>query len=230
MKLLHSPTLNRSARHRDGLGILLICLGFTGPMATACSQGVGDGSVASDQLFVRNCWNGPFDLNPTFFGANPFSLDVMTIRVQRGDDNQEVSDGLSVMVNDVQTIRDPKHGTLGEAIDVGLPVGVTPPGIPLVANANPPLVSLTLYLQNTCHLQNGTIYSIEGKITFQNLFSGDPNETKGDDRLTDAAFDATFADPRDMAIDGTFGKDVTSHVTGWFKFYFQRGQPAQPFP
>ena len=29
----------------------------------------------------------------------------MAIRVQRGDDNEEVSDGLSVMVNDVQTIR-----------------------------------------------------------------------------------------------------------------------------
>jgi hypothetical protein len=227
VKYFECPMPRRLARRHDLLGIFLVCLGFTLPMATACSQGVGEGSVKSDTLYVRNCWNGPFDLGPTFFGANPFSSDVIAIRVQRGDDNQEVSDGLTVMVNDVQNIRDSE---LGHTLDVGLPPGVTPPGIPLQANPNPPAVSLTLYLQNTCHLQNGTIYSTQGKITFQHLFSGNLNETNSDDRLTDASFDATFADPRDMASDHTFSIDVTSHVTGWFKFYFQRGQPAQPFP
>ena len=200
-------------------------------MVVACSQGVGEGSVKSDRLYVRNCWNYSFDLGPTFFGANPFSSDVIAIRVQRGDDNQEVSDGLTVMVNDVQAIRTDIHDSgKAQTLDVGLPPGVTPSGIPLQANPNPPEVSLTLYLQDTCHLQNGVIYSIQGKITFQHLFSGNPNETNSDDRLTDASFDATFADPRDMASDHTFSSDVTSHVTGWFKFYFQRGQPAQPFP
>jgi hypothetical protein len=163
----------------------------------------------------------------------------MAIRVQRGDDNEEVSDGLSVMVNDVQTIR---SSYLGKPLDVGLPPGVSPPGMPLRLNPNPPLISLALYLHDSCHLQNGAIYSIGGTITgdggaatgsamtFTNLFSGNPNETTSDDRLTSAQFDAVFADPRDMASDYTFSPDVTSHVTGWFKFYFQRGQPAQPFP
>lgn len=214
-------------------GFFFFGLCIAGAMAAACSQGVGDGSVRSDHLFIRNCWNGQFDLGPTFFGANPYSADVMSIRIQRGDDNQEVSDGLNVMVNDVQTIRNPGDGgasELGQPLAVGLPVGVTPPGIPIVPNANPAEVNLTLYLQNTCHLQNGTIYAFEGTITFGHLFSGNANETNSDDRLTDAFFDATFADPRDMSIDHTFSGDVTSHVTGWFKFYFQRGQPAQPFP
>src|SRR5512147_1512960 len=82
--------------------VLFLCLGFTATLATACAQGVGEGSVKSDQLYIGNCWNGPFDLRPDFFGANPYSSDVISIRVQRGDDNQEVSDGLNVLVNDVQ--------------------------------------------------------------------------------------------------------------------------------
>jgi len=215
----------------------LVCLAVAASLATACSQGVGEGSVKSDRLYIGNCWNGPFDLGPNFFGAIPFSKDVISIRVQRGDDNQEVSDGLNVMVNDVQEIRsstmaqDVDGGIgLGEDIAVGLPPGVTPPGMPILLNEHPPVVSLTLYLQDTCHLQNGTIYSVAGTINFAKLFSGNANETNSDDRLTEASFDATFADPRDMNTDYTFDESVTSHVTGWFKFYFQRGQPAQPFP
>ncbi len=169
----------------------------------------------------------------------------MAIRVQRGDDNEEVSDGLSVMINDVQTIR---SSYLGTPLAVGLPPGVTPPGIPLKLNPNPPLISLALYLHDSCHIQNSAIYSIGGNVAgstatddagtatgnaiiFENLFSGNPNETNSDNRLTYAHFDhIIFADPRDMSSDYTFSPDVTSDVSGWFKFYFQRGQPAQPFP
>jgi hypothetical protein len=62
------------------------------------------------------------------------------------------------------------------------------------------------------------------------LFSGNPNETNSDNRLTYAQFDVQFADPRDMSSDYTVSPEFTSEVKGWFKFYFQRGQPAQPFP
>jgi hypothetical protein len=207
--------------------IFLLGLCVTASLTTACTQGEGEGNVESDPLYIRNCWNGPFRLDPNFFGANPFSTDLISVRVQRGDDNQEVSDGLNVMVNDVQNIR---NSELGQPLDVGLPAGVTPPGMPLQLKESPPRVSLTLYLQDTCHRQNGTIYSVEGTITFTKLFSGNPNETNSDDRLTEASFEATFADPRDMNSDYGFDKEVTSLVKGWFKFYFQRGQPAQPFP
>jgi hypothetical protein len=221
------PSQALSSRGSRATRTFFICLGVTASLVTACTQGAGEGSVRSDQLYIRNCWNGPFDLGPNFFGANPFSTDVISIRVQRGDDNQEVSDGLNVMVSDVQNIR---RSELGTEIDVGLPAGVTPPGMPLQLKEDPPTVSLTLYLQDTCHLQNGTVYSVNGKIKFDRLFSGNANETNGDDRLTEASFDATFADPRDMNSDYSFDPEVTSRVTGWFKFYFQRGQPAQPFP
>ena len=218
--------------NRFRAGGLLVCIAVTVTLAAACSQGAGEGAVKNvegSKLIIRNCWNGSFSLEPTFFGANPFSLDVMAIRVQRGDDNQEVSDGLSVMINDVQTLRQLDH--LGTPVQVGLPQGVTPPGIPLKLNDNPPQVSLSLYMNDSCHIQNGVIYSIGGTITFDHLFSGNLNETNSDERLTSAHFDdISFADPRDMHSDYTYSDDATSHIVGWFKFYFQRGQPAQPFP
>lgn len=192
----------------------------------ACSPVEGEGEVKSDKLYVEDCWNGPFDLGPTFFGANPYR-NTTTNRIQRGDNLEEVSDGLIVLVRDIDKIRDE---SLGEPLPVGMPPGVTPPGIPVELNPNPPLVNLSLYLHDTCHEQNGTLYSVGGTIEFDSLFSGDPNESNADDRLTEARFSAFFADPRHTLPNGDVDPERTSLVTGWFRFYFQRGQPAQPFP
>ena len=189
-----------------------------------CTVGEGEGSVSSDQLWVAGCWNGAFDLKPDFFGANPDEGESLTIRVQRGDNIEEMSDGLIVLVNHLPEVRK----KVGQDLPVGLPRGVTPPGVPIVFNPDPPDVSLALYLHNSCHLQNGTIYSVRGTINFSSLFSGDPNESSSDARLTDATFDAYFADPREV-VEADDPEAVTSHVTGNFRFFFQRGQPAQPF-
>jgi hypothetical protein len=203
-----------------------------------CSTGEGSGSVRSDRLYVEDCWNGPFDLKPTFFAANPFREEELIIRIQRGDNIQELSDGLSVHVSDIGRIR---GELLGQAIEVGLPPGVTPPGVPIAADPDPPLVSLALYLHNTCHAENGTVYAMGpdriagvaaagSTITFTSLFSGDPNEKSADDRLTEATFEAVFADPRDLGGDGVVVAEKSSVVSGDFRFFFQRGPPAQPFP
>jgi len=184
-----------------------------------CSTGEGEGWVRSEKLFVKDCWDGPFDLQPTFFAANPHENNL-SIRVQRGDNLEEVSDGLGVLVNDVAGVRE---SSLGQALRVGLPVGVVPPG-GSPQSAEPPDVSLSLYLHATCHAQNGALYALSGSITFSSLFSGDPNESSADDRLTEAAFEAVFTDPRDPEV------AHQSTVRGEFSFYFQRGQPAQPFP
>lgn len=214
------------------LVVLLLCWGLA-----ACSTGEGGGWVRSDRLYVEECWNGPFDLKPTFFAANPYREEELLIRIQRGDNIQELSDGLSVHVSDIGKIRDQ---LLGQAIEVGLPPGVTPPGVPIEADADPPLVSLALYLHNTCHAENGTIYAVgpdrvvgaspPSTITFTWLFSGDPNEDNADDRRTEATFEAVFADPRDLDSDGTIPAEKVSVVSGSFRFFFQRGPPAQPFP
>lgn len=204
------------------LGGLLLSMPLVG-----CTVGEGEGSVTSSHLYVSGCWNGPFDLQPDFFGANPDQGESLMIRVQRGDNIEDVSDGLIVMVADLPKVRD----SVGQDIDVGLPRGVTPPGVPVVFNPDPPVISLSLYLHNTCHQQNGTIYSTSGTIRFDSVFSGDLNEGSSEDRLTDATFDAQFADPREL-VDVESDEEaeaITSRVTGHFRFFFQRGQPSQPF-
>jgi hypothetical protein len=110
---------------------------------------------------------------------------------------------------------------------VGLPPGVAPPGQPLTG-AEAPLVSLSLYLHQTCHEQNSATYSVSGDITFNSIFSGDPNEKDSQDRLTEATFNVKLADPREL-IGAEDAASVTSDLTGDFTFFFQRGQPAQPF-
>lgn len=196
-------------------------------LAAGCTVGEGQGEVQSDNLQVKDCWEGAFDLGPTFFAANAFSNDQLGIRVQRGDNNLEVSDGLEVSIRALQTLR---NTSLGKAVDVGLPPGVSPPGSRWPALKNPPPVSLALYLHDTCHAQNGALYAVRGTIQFDKLFSGNSNETNGDARLTDAKFTAYFGDPRDADVFGNFDEAALSEVHGWFRFYFQRGQPAQPFP
>jgi hypothetical protein len=197
-------------------------------LSLGCTVGEGDGAVTSDRLIVRDCWDGPFDLGPTFFAANAFSTDQVSMRVQRGDNNQEVSDGLSVSIRDLQAIR---KNSLGQAVPVGVPPGVILAGGGTLVKNMDAVVSLSLYLHDTCYLQNGALYSIDGTITFDHLLSGNPNETVGERRLTQAKFEnVRFADPRDSNADGTFDDSVVSRVSGWFRFYFQRGQPAQAFP
>ena len=210
---------------KAGWATLTACLLALAPLG--CTVGEGEGRVSSDHIWVAGCWNGAFDLKPDFFGVNPDPGESLTIRVQRGDNIEDVSDGLIVLVNDLPEIRQ----QLGKDLEVGMPRGVTPSGMPIVLDRDPPKVSLVLYLHNSCHLQNGTIYSTEGTINFSSLFSGDPNESSSEARLTDATFDAKFADPREL-VDLETEEDkakVTSRITGNFRFFFQRGQPSQPF-
>jgi hypothetical protein len=187
-----------------------------------CTTGEGEGWVKSDQLFVRDCWNGPFDLQPTFFGANP-SGDALTIRVQRGDNLREVSDGLTIMIADLPTVR---GSSLGSAVQIGLPEDAGDGAAP---------VSMSLFMHDSCHEQNGALYATSGSVTFTSLFSGDPNESDADDRLTEASFTAQMSNAEDVDATGVApapGAEPaqTSVVQGWFRFVFQRGQPAQPFP
>ena len=217
------------------LARFVACLLALAPLA--CTVGEGEGAVKSDHLYVNGCWNGPFDLNPDFFGANPDQGEALMIRIQRGDNVEDVSDGLEVNVIDLQSVRqsiaDAKTGGAdGVDVPVGMPPGVTPPGVPITFDPMPPKVSLSLYLHHTCHQQVGTIYSISGNIHFKSLFSGDLNEGSSENRLTEATFtDIAFADPRELsaAADSMTMASLTSQVSGNFRFFFQRGQPSQPF-
>lgn len=68
-------------------------------------------------------------------------------------------------------------------------------------------------------------------IVFNNLFDGNPNESDASKRLTDATFDFYLADPREICSGGLGPPPpCRGHLSGSFRFYFERGRPAQPFP
>ncbi len=68
-------------------------------------------------------------------------------------------------------------------------------------------------------------------ITFTHLFDNNPDETDAAQRLTEATFQVYLADPRDLCPGGLGPPPpCRGMLTGSFKFYFQRGRPAQPFP
>ncbi len=216
---------------RRAIGLALT-LGFAPTLFIACqSVGEGEGEVQSGHLFARECWDDFYDLKPDFFAADPFRDHQMSMRVQRGSDLIEVSDGLSIVIEDVEAVR----GSMGSAVSVSLPRGVAPPGVPegtlcaAAAGGCDSPVHIALYLLESCHTQNTVLYATSGTITFNELFSGDPNETEAAEKLTDATFDIQVGDPRDFdPATGTIANQ--SQITGRFTFFFQRGQPAQPFP
>jgi len=193
----------------------------------SCSVGEGAGEVHSDRLQAPSCLDGPYDLKPNFFASDPYRSS-QTIRLQRTDDLIDNSDGVQILVSDTARVR----GQLGKPLKVGLPPEVTPPGVPITPDPDPPLVQLTIYLHQSCHGQNIALHAVSGTITFKHLFSGDRNEDDADDRLTEAEFsDLEVADPRDQPpAGGPVPAERRSKLRGWFRFFFERGQPAQPFP
>jgi len=192
----------------------------------SCSVGEGQGEVTSDRLLAAGCLDGPYRLKPTFFATSPYRK-TQTIRLQRTDELIDNADGVQILVNDTDLVR----SKLGQPLKVGLPPGVQPPGVPIPEDPDPPAVQLSLYLHETCHGQNITLHAVQGTITFQNLFSGDLTEDAADDRLSEATFEVEVADPREQPPQGgEVPPEKRSRLKGWFRFFFERGQPAQPFP
>lgn len=220
------------SRIGEALGVIVAGAALVG--SAGCSVGDGEGFVRSDALFAEECWDDTYELNPDFFAADPFR-DTMTIRVQRGSDLQEVSDVLVVLITDVPLIRESFLG-VEDGLAVTLPPGVAPPGVaPGSQCGGSPCpespVHIALQLQESCHNQGTVLYGLNGSITFQHLFSGDPNEQDAAEKLIEASFDIVVGDPR--VTDPSVTRELppqASRLNGYFRFYFERGQPAQAFP
>lgn len=265
-------------------------------LAPACSLGDGRGEV-SGQLDIPDCWAGDFDLKPDFFAAVPYRNTQLVLRIQNGGDYQDFSDGLSILVDDVNLVQK----QLNASLKVALPPSVTPPGVPIKADPNPAFVHASLYLQRTCRVQNVALYAVDtvtlnanGKCSpslegggpssfetcgalgltdagpdasaadatvpdaslpdasqpdastmpppaagrtasswmrFRSISNADPDEADASKRLNDGDFELYLADPREICPGGNGAPPpCRGHLTGNFKFYFQRGRPAQPFP
>src|SRR5262249_44644014 len=103
--------------------------------ASGCSLGQGNGEVRTDELFAHDCWGSnkdgkikgdPYNLGPDFFAAIPYRS-TLQIRVQRGNDIQEVSDGLNVLIDDVVKIRErlpppPSSGSMPSGSTLSCPL------------------------------------------------------------------------------------------------------------
>jgi len=205
----------------------MLLVGTLGGALVGCTVGQGEGWVRSHELAVEDCWHGDFDLQPDFFAAVPYR-NTQQIRIQHGSDMQEVSDGVAILVQDTATVR--QH-LLGQQLRVGVAPELWTEISPGSQPGAPPLVNLALYLQFSCHNQNVVLYAIDGVIVFDALFSGDPHESEGAEKLTEARFSVQVADPR-HAIPGTteVPEQYVSDLEGYFRFHFLRGQPGQPFP
>ena len=121
----------------------------------ACSPGTGSGQI-SGEIDIPACWSGEFKLGPDFFAAVPYR-DTLQLRIQRGGDYETFSDGVEIQVDSISTVR----SEYGQPLVVGLPAGVSPPGVPLAANPNPSIIHLALYLQATCAIQNVALYAVD---------------------------------------------------------------------
>lgn len=129
---------------------------------TGCSVGSGTGSVTGD-LYVTDCWSGKFDLQPDFFAATPNADDdSLFIRIQRGSDYTNFSDGVSILVNHVTEIRE---SMLGQPLPVSLPPSVVPPGVPITPDTNPADVQFALYLQQSCRPETPGLYAMSSVTT-----------------------------------------------------------------
>jgi len=197
-----------------------------GAAALGCGVSHGEGEVSSDHLYAADCIDGTFDLGHEYFALNP-ELDTQLITLQHGDRLHDLSDGVLISVYQVSNIID-EH--LGQAVEVALPPGVTPPGH-APSEQELPFAALTLYLNDSCHEQDVSLQAISGTITFDALFSGDLSDRKKSERLIEAQFDVVVADPRLLPADGSDpDPSLLSEVQGSFRFYFRRGPTAQPFP
>lgn len=141
----------------------LVVSGVLAASLPSCSQGEGGGTVTGT-LNVPNCWTGPFELEPDFLAAVPY-LGGLQIRIQRGSDFQNFSDGASILLYDSTKVRpDPGAGfagLYGVPLKVDLQPSVVPPGVPVVAIPDPALVSMTLYLQKSCQTQNVALHAVK---------------------------------------------------------------------
>jgi hypothetical protein len=127
-----------------------------------CTVGNGTGSVTGD-LFVTDCWSGKFDLQPDFFAATPNTDDSLIIRIQHGSDYVNFSDGLSILVTSVSTIRAAidNDGGMGQpqTFPISLPPSVLDPGTPLTYPP-PPGAQFALFLQSTCGVDTPGLYGM----------------------------------------------------------------------
>jgi hypothetical protein len=178
----------------------------------ACKVGDGDGWLEAT-LWAPQCdMDGDaYELRPTFFASEPQPGDVLVVRVQRGSDSPEASDGLILQVLGASVVHE---ALLGVPID-------------LAEGTDGARVIMTLYLNETCPVElirptRPVVYTAaEGTIVFDAIYA-----PEADDSGTEIA--ARFEDV--LMVDTHDPDALRAVASGELSLLHVRGRPAQPFP
>ena len=130
-----------------------------------CTVGSGTGSL-SGEIDVPDCWSGAYDLKPDFFGATPNpNDDSLFIRIQRGSDYINFSDGVSILVTHVTEVASAIAASGPQTLSISLPPSVVPPGVPITPTASPATVQFALYMQGSCRPETPGLYAMDTVTT-----------------------------------------------------------------
>lgn len=193
------PTFGEKA---SAFSALVLCL------AAGCSVGTGAGS-ATGVINVPQCEleNSSYSLDPTFWAGEFVVDDQLELRMQRSGAIESASDGVRLLVQDPTRI---KQELLG---------------VPLDLSELTPMVSMSLYLNDTCPVEFDRIpvnyESVSGTVTFQAMYA--PELDDDDLRIT-----ASWTGVR-LEADARSG-DHYAEIDGALNFVFNRGRPAQRYP
>jgi hypothetical protein len=176
---------------------------------------VGEGEGwASAEVWAPDCdlEGDAYELRPTFFGSEAQPGDTLLIRMQRGSDSPQVSDGILIQVLGASTVQ---AELLGSPIDLG-------------ADDGDPRVIMTLYLNETCPVilerpENRSVAytAVAGALTFDAIYAP---EASGSDKEIAARFDDV------LLVDAHDPDNLRAVASGELQFLHVRGRPAQAFP
>lgn len=188
-------------------GVVAVTLGL------GCSQGQGEGAL-SGTLTVADCGlhDAAFDLQPDFFSGEIVDK-LLEIRVQSGSDLDVYSDGLHLLVRDVNAV----SAMLGTPLAIG---GEDAP------------VSATLYLNEKCPGSRRDVPRVlvatSGSIVFDAIYAPAIDDGERSIRVpSPAGLQLTFGP--DPAADPDL-PERSGSLSGWFSFFYQRGRPSQRYP
>lgn len=189
-------------------------LAATTLLLAACNVGTGRGEINAT-VSAPGCGleDASFEIDPSFFAANrvenvDFRDDLLEIRVQRNSDFEDQSDGIDVIVHELNRV---ERELLGEPLELGAP-------------RDERIVDLTLYLNKRCAPESDELpvnyVATSGTIVFDAIYA----PAVDNDRQITAEFD-------DVRVEDPKSADVRhGQISGQFRFLFTRGRPAQRFP
>jgi hypothetical protein len=216
-------------------GILVVIddlLTVRAAIQTAATGGAGGGGAGGGAGSSDAGADGGEDAGDAGSDASPFGLS------SGGATEPFACDGLAPNPSDPSSCFGVTPPPGAAAFRVDVPAGVHNPGsstqLPPDLAANPPIVHMSLYLGSSCPNQNTVLEAVDGWVAFTALFDGNADETSAAQKLTDATFNVELGDVQNDVPVGDYVGDVPpglrSRLCGSFRFYFERGQPAQPFP